>query len=956
MAITKSTQLRQSDDPGGDVTGTSVAVGGGGGGATGVEVIQLDASGGNVTETLPTPSSGATALALRVDTSTGNTATLDTPGTEEIRFAEGKNVSSTTLAVEQSLLLSSDGNHWYVEEGQGLRAEAETVTTDGVTKDSPLLKQTATYDSDASSGMTSSDVSIQRYVRTDNNGNATLVYESGGTEIARLSSGGRFETRKDQEAFMDGSLNSGSGTNSLLQVEDAGNPLTTDAASINFVGSGVTVTEPNPDEIKVDVSGGSSGSTSLSGLNDVSSALQNDGNVLATGGGNYREEDITTLTQQHVDLNHLSDVGTAGVTDGNILIADGVDYNSVGLDTAAGNHLDLADLKNAQYSSLSGTPVVPSAGDGLSDNSGDFDIKPSDFAGHGLEDDGSDNLRIDAADIGTGLNGGDGTDLSVDVVGLSGFGIEAHNNAFRLDNAGVGGGLTGGGGNAVSVNEGDGLEVNTGVLEVALKTNGGLNFDNGEIEVTGGTGMTNWIFDNNSTAATLDDGDTLELDLSGSALTSSITAGTSTHTVEIDLGLNSVGKVELEDDSVDEDIIASTAMGGGLDGGGGVVLQVDGGDGISVGADVEVDSTVARTDQSELFDDQVRIDGPQSGNDNTIGSSQTSYALALGGEPHGINDTDGTGDDRQGDGLLQTAHGSNSDYRTYLQGGHGRVAHVWNAYYDDTNSTWRSIVDNEPHSLLGLGNNTPGNTTGGGVTLATASSSASAEDSFNWDVGLHVNVDGDVGVRTTNPDFPFQVDVASGNQRDESGEWIANFCLDGDSLSIGTDSVGTGSSNAVILKPGTTNTPGRPDLYLGSTSGSDIAIDAGSGKVGVGGITSPSYAIHVSGDIRATAEVEAFLSSDRRLKTALTPLDSALDKIGQLTGYGFDWKDSDSVQPHKRAETDVGLVAQEVEEVLPEAVKKFQDGHSEGYKGVSYDKLVPLLIEAIKDLRNKVEA
>ena len=59
--------------------------------------------------------------------------------------------------------------------------------------------------------------------------------------------------------------------------------------------------------------------------------------------------------------------------------------------------------------------------------------------------------------------------------------------------------------------------------------------------------------------------------------------------------------------------------------------------------------------------------------------------------------------------------------------------------------------------------------------------------------------------------------------------------------------------------------------------------------------------------------------------------------------------------PHKRGNTDVGVIAQEVEQVLPNAVKEFTDGHSEGYKSVSYDKLVPLLIEAIKDLRSQIE-
>jgi len=204
VSFESTSTLQQPDDVSAAAAASSGSLGGGGGGTAGIEVIQLDASGGNVTETLPAPSEGATALALRVDNSAGNTATLETAGSsQEIRFAEGKNESSTTLDVEQSLLLSSDGSHWYVEEGQGLSAAAEAVTTDGATKNSPRLAQTATYDSDSTTSVTSSDVSIERYVRTDNNGNATLVYESGGTEIARLSSGGRFETRKDQEAFMD---------------------------------------------------------------------------------------------------------------------------------------------------------------------------------------------------------------------------------------------------------------------------------------------------------------------------------------------------------------------------------------------------------------------------------------------------------------------------------------------------------------------------------------------------------------------------------------------------------------------------------------------------------------------------------------------------------------------------------------------------------------------------------
>jgi hypothetical protein len=171
---------------------------------------------------------------------------------------------------------------------------------------------------------------------------------------------------------------------------------------------------------------------------------------------------------------------------------------------------------------------------------------------------------------------------------------------------------------------------------------------------------------------------------------------------------------------------------------------------------------------------------------------------------------------------------------------------------------------------------------------------------------------------------------------------------------IGLDSSrNAGGSNGVFVWHS-----GKPITFAPQTNGSfgaapEVAFT--STGAGFGGETAPSYAIETAGDMRATGEVEAFLGSDRRLKTGLDPLDSALDKVDALTGYDFDWRKEDAVQPHKRGKTDVGLIAQEVEGVLPEAVKEFQDGHSEGYKSVSYDKVVPLLVEAIKDLRSQVQ-
>ena len=95
--------------------------------------------------------------------------------------------------------------------------------------------------------------------------------------------------------------------------------------------------------------------------------------------------------------------------------------------------------------------------------------------------------------------------------------------------------------------------------------------------------------------------------------------------------------------------------------------------------------------------------------------------------------------------------------------------------------------------------------------------------------------------------------------------------------------------------------------------------------------------------------------SDERLKTIIAPIDNALDKVKALEGFYY--------TPNKKAldigvESNqlsrVGVSAQQVQTVLPEAVKQAPIGH--GYLTVQYEKLVPLLIEAIKELSAKVES
>ena len=109
-----------------------------------------------------------------------------------------------------------------------------------------------------------------------------------------------------------------------------------------------------------------------------------------------------------------------------------------------------------------------------------------------------------------------------------------------------------------------------------------------------------------------------------------------------------------------------------------------------------------------------------------------------------------------------------------------------------------------------------------------------------------------------------------------------------------------------------------------------------------------SAGISVTGSVTATGDVIAFSSSDKRLKTNIVKIDSALSKVSQIGGYHFEWKDIDEA-PHQGE--DIGVIAQEIEKVLPEIVSERETG----YKAVNYQKLTALLIEAVKELKGEID-
>jgi hypothetical protein len=119
--------------------------------------------------------------------------------------------------------------------------------------------------------------------------------------------------------------------------------------------------------------------------------------------------------------------------------------------------------------------------------------------------------------------------------------------------------------------------------------------------------------------------------------------------------------------------------------------------------------------------------------------------------------------------------------------------------------------------------------------------------------------------------------------------------------------------------------------------------------VGVGRDLSATRNISAGGYISAVGDVYAFNTSDRNLKTKIKPIKNALDKVCELSGNTFEWipEHLETRPENLRKAPDVGVIAQEVIEVLPEAVMTRPDGTL----AVDYNKIVPLLIEAIKELR-----
>ena len=197
----------------------------------------------------------------------------------------------------------------------------------------------------------------------------------------------------------------------------------------------------------------------------------------------------------------------------------------------------------------------------------------------------------------------------------------------------------------------------------------------------------------------------------------------------------------------------------------------------------------------------------------------------------------------------------------------------------------------------------------------------------------------------------------------------ANLVFDGTSLGIGETSIDANlhiTGNPVTIKMersgvramrfGTPDNSGKFIFADSDDLKTNIALEIDSSRdvkitesLGVG-----VAANGTAGRIDASNDVVAFSTSDKRLKDNIVRIENPLEKIKKIGGYTFDWKpltEEEKKTIHGNEGHDIGVIAQEIEEVLPEVVIE----RDSGYKAVDYEKIVPLLIESIKEQQKQID-
>jgi hypothetical protein len=226
-----------------------------------------------------------------------------------------------------------------------------------------------------------------------------------------------------------------------------------------------------------------------------------------------------------------------------------------------------------------------------------------------------------------------------------------------------------------------------------------------------------------------------------------------------------------------------------------------------------------------------------------------------------------------------------------------------------------------------------------------------------------IQVSGNVGIGTTSPGYALDV-YSSGNPLDAVATQTSagnigviqalapNMTAGGTAfITVGTTSSANNWASLGFTYAGNSSASNRLDVEFYGTSPL-MSILAG-GNVGIG-TSSPSYTLHVNGSVAGTSAYNNL--SDARLKTDISDITNGLGSVQKLKPIHFHWQ-----KPEKRTvgkgmnlpvnEPQIGFLAQDVEKVIPEAVVK----DANGLYSMEETKLIPVLVQAVKELETKNE-
>lgn len=242
-------------------------------------------------------------------------------------------------------------------------------------------------------------------------------------------------------------------------------------------------------------------------------------------------------------------------------------------------------------------------------------------------------------------------------------------------------------------------------------------------------------------------------------------------------------------------------------------------------------------------------------------------------------------------------------------------------------------------------------------TKQTTAGGGSTADS-DWIISgnnMYSGVSGNVGIGTTSPGHKLEIDDTS------SGTFNRALVITNTDVTPGNTSVldfmsdaGGIKSFASIMAQFDRHTSATEEGILKFYTRQGNDFDArmtilATGKVGIG-TTSPNYLLHVNGSAGKPGGGSWSNSSDVRLKKNIQDIQGALDKLMQLRGVTFEYKEPEQI--NELSGLQIGMVAQEVEKVFPQWV----DTNADGFKTVTYRGFEALVIEALRQLCEEKDA